>query len=83
MADKNVVVTEPVAKDVKSIHIRYDKDGALVMLAGSIEVVTDNGAFHPENSFSLDPLTLAPEVQNAVKTLVDAGLAQFKTDHGF
>ncbi|KKM13771.1 hypothetical protein LCGC14_1712810 [marine sediment metagenome] len=83
MANKNVVVTDPVADDVMIIQIRFDGAGAVTMLAGNVDVTTDEGSTTHAGSFNFDVSGLPAAAQTAITDLVAECLTRFKSEHGF
>ena len=83
MADKSVTVTEPVANDVVRLDVRLDGSGTITMLNGILNVQTDDGGANYASSANCDCGSLPTPVSDAITTLVNHVLADFKTEHGF
>ncbi len=83
MANKNVVVTDPVAADITTIQIRCDGAGAITILAGNVKVATDDGSTMHDGTFNFDVAKLPAAARAAVASLVAECLAQFKSEHRF
>lgn len=83
MANKNVIVTDPVANDVTDIQIRRDGSGSVTLLVGSVQMATDDNSTMHDGSFNFDVSSLPAAVQTAINSLVAECLIRFKAEHGF
>ncbi len=84
MADKNVVVSEPIANDVLEVKILCDGLGAVTELSGRTLVGTNdpNSTFH-DDRFEFDVSSLPAAAQTAVTDLIAECLTRFKSEHGW
>lgn len=83
MPDITVTVTEPTAADVIDIRIRCDGAGNLKLVTALIKPPVDDesGTFDP--NITMDHVSFTTGITNAITTLVNQALAEYKTKHGF